>query len=161
MSSNSIEYLLKINGLHEVLKDKNDQLPIDNVVFYHDGNDYAASMPITPEDVLVEGLKEAKDTVSVVLSKIVFACNTEAIINDKAFNYIDLDSPNKIPRLVRSFGIKWNYVKEDPKVVLPKLSSITADKKEVLGLVLTYCQLSHCYNPLRLETLFSSMSVLI
>ncbi|WP_458746039.1 hypothetical protein [Candidatus Nitrosocosmicus sp. T] len=160
-SMGSVQYLLKINGLHDVLKDKNDQLPIDNVVFYHDGNDYAASIIITTEDVMVEGLNEAKYLVSTALSKIVFAYNTEAFIDDKAFNYIDLDSPNKIPQFVRSFGIRWNYVKEDPKVVLPKLSKINTDKKGVMELALAYYQLSHYFNPLRLETLFSSMSVLI
>jgi hypothetical protein len=157
----SIQYLLKINGLHDVLKDKNDQLPIDNVVFYHDGNDYTASIIVSTENVMEEGLNTAKFLVTTALSKIIFAYNTEAFINDKAFNYIDLDMPKKVPKFVRNFGIRWNYVEEDPKVVLPKLSNIASDKKEVVELALAYYQLSHHYNPLRLETLFSSMSVLI
>ena len=156
----SFQYLLKIDGLHDVLKDNNEKLQIDNVTFYHNGMNYTASVTLSAENEM-EGFDAAKYLVTIALSKIVFAYNTEAFIDDKAFNYSDLDSSPRIPQFVRTFGIRWSYVEEDPKVVLPKLSKINADKKEVIELALAYYQLSHYFNPLRLETLFSSMAVLI
>ena len=157
----SIQYLLKIDGLHDVLKDKNENLLIEDVLFYHDGLSYTASIIVSTENVMVEGLNTAKYLVTTALSKIIFAYNTEAFISEKAFNYIDLDNPQEAPQVVTSFGIRWSYVGEDPEVTLHKLSNIATDKKEVLELALAYYQLSHYHNPLRLETLFSSMSVLI
>ena len=156
-----IQYLLKIDGLHDVLKDKKENLQINDVTFCHDGTSYAASVIVSTEDVMVEGLNTAKYLVTTALSKIIFAYNTEVFINDKAFDYINLGNPQEASHSVRNFGIRWSYVGEDPKVTLHKLSNIAADKKEVLELALAYHQLSHDFNPLRLETLFSSLSVLI
>ena len=45
--------------------------------------------------------------------------------------------------------------------MISKLNTIKPEKNEVLELALAYYQLSHFFNPLRLETLFSALSVLV
>lgn len=65
---------------------------------------------------------------NLALSKIVFAYNTEAFIDDRIHNYVDLDNepPNRISS--NSLAIRRSYIHEHPKVVLPKLYTIDLKK---------------------------------
>jgi len=156
----SYKFIFKINGLHDVIKEKNEEIKVDTVLFSFDGTYYLASINSVGENKL-EAEKTAKHLVSLALSKIVFAYHTEAFIDDKIHNYIDLDNEPNNQISSKSFMLRWNYADGDPKEVLPKLTSIRSEKNEILNLALAYYQLSNYFNPLRLETLFSSLTVLI
>lgn len=156
----SYKFIFVINGLHDVIKEKDEEMKVDNVLFSFDGTYYLASV-ISRGETNLEAEKTARYLVSLALSKIVFAYHTEAFIDDKIHNYIDLDNEPTNQVSSHSFTMRWNYADGDPKEILTKLVSIKSEKNDNLHLALAYYQLSNYFNPLRLETLFSSLTVLI
>ena len=56
---------------------------------------------------------------------------------------------------------RWSYLKEDPNITLSKIESLNAEKQEVLDLALAYYKLVEYTNPLRIESFFSSITVLV
>ena len=102
---------LKINGLHDVLNNQDDILEINNVIFSYDGETYSASTKVEAVHG-IEALTFAQGVVSIALSKIIFAYNTEAFIDEKVYNYIDFDSHSKIQTDITSLKIRFNHVQE-------------------------------------------------
>lgn len=94
------------------------------------------------------------------MGKICFALNTEASIFSDPY-YVDLTSTSNQKHICASLGLRWSYVKEDPKNTLAKINSIKPEKKDTLDLALAYYKLGEYNNPLRIECFFSSITVLV
>jgi hypothetical protein len=64
-------------------------------------------------------------------------------------------------RVVKSLALRWGFIKEDPKSTLSKIESLPPEKLKVLDLALAYYKLGEYRNPLRIESFFSSITVII
>jgi hypothetical protein len=108
-----------------------------------------------------EAEQESKYLIDKALGKICFAFNTEASISQGGFYLVDLTNNPTVESICNSLTIRWSYVKEDRNITLAKMNSIKLDKKDILDLALEYYNLGEDKNPLRIESLFSSMTVLV
>jgi hypothetical protein len=59
------------------------------------------------------------------------------------------------------FMDRWSYVKQDPQTTLSNIALINQDKIEVLDLALAYYKMGEYANPLRIESFFSCMTVVV
>lgn len=57
--------------------------------------------------------------------------------------------------------LRWGYVREEPEQTLSRIAVIPEEKRAVLDLALAYYKLSYYKNPVRIQTLFSCISVII
>jgi hypothetical protein len=73
----------------------------------------------------------------------------------------DLTNKPDIEWVYGQFMHRWSYLKEDPNTTLSKIESLNAEKQEVLDLALAYYKLGEYTNPLRIESFFSSITVLV
>lgn len=95
------------------------------------------------------------------LGKICFAYNIEGSINEDACYLIDLSKDTGRERIRQSLRIRYSHVKEQPEITLSNIASLDCDKLEVMDLALAYYKLSEYDNPLRTESLFSSMTTIV
>lgn len=158
MTKYKISYI--IDGLHDVIPNKEDILEIDNVTFRHRESERVGSVSMEANDETKAKL-EALQKIDKALSKVCFAYNTEAMIKKDGLYVVDItNSPNR-ERVESRFIMRWSYLAEPPGEVLSKLGSIIGNKKDVLDLALAYYRLGHYNNPLRIESFFSCLTVLI
>jgi hypothetical protein len=150
-----------INGLHDVIKEPSSELTIDNKTkFCYRGNECVGTV-IVDGGRQEEALDQGKHLIDKSLAKICFSYNTEASIDISGSYVKDLSIANSLERLSKSIVLRWSHRKEDPQTTLSNIASIkAADKKEVLDLALAYYKISEYANPLRIEALFSCMTVL-
>jgi hypothetical protein len=101
------------------------------------------------------------DSISKSLSKALFAFNTEVSIDNIGYDYIDYN--HEPPKTGGVNGILTGFCigLEDPKTTLEKISQVKPEKKDILDLALAYYRLCYYDNPIRIQTLFSLMSVLV
>jgi hypothetical protein len=148
-----------INGLHDVLKEPNSELRIGNVKFFYCENECIGSV-IVDSYQHGDAENEAKYQINNSLAKICFAYNTEANLHDGHYA-IDLTSKPDIEWVYAEQMHRWSYLKENPSTTLSKIESLGAEKKEVLDLALAYYKLGEYANPLRIESFFSCLTVLV
>jgi hypothetical protein len=108
-----------------------------------------------------EAEQESKFLINKSLGKICFAFNTEASISEEGHYYMDLMNHPNQESIVKKLGMRYSYIEEDPYNVLAKISSIRLDKQDQLDLALTYYKLGEHRNSLRIESFFSSMTVIV
>jgi hypothetical protein len=148
-----------INGLHDVIKEPSSELTIDKVKFYYRENERVGSV-IVDSDKQSDAEKEAAYQINKALAKTCFAYNTEASLGD-GYYAIDLTrDPNTEWTYGKSIH-KWSYISKDPNATLSKMESLSAEKQEVLDLALAYYKLGEYANPLRIESFFSCMTVIV
>ncbi|MGB7664884.1 MAG: hypothetical protein WBL67_19295 [Nitrososphaeraceae archaeon] len=151
-----------INGLHDVIEQKNSTLNIDGIVFHYRGGTERVGTVTTEKNIAVEEAEqESKYLINISLGKICFAFNTEASISQEGHYYVDLTNNQNQEILVKSLGIRYSSVKENSNSVLEKISSIKPGKQTTLDLALAYYKLGEYKNPLRIESFFSSMTVIV
>lgn len=151
------EFVFDIKGLHDILG-KNESLTIDNVDF-HFRDQYGGKTTVDATDQ-VDAERKAKQHISAALSNIIFAYHIEAFIEEEGYYYRDvMNEPNLHTCL--TLGLRWNFEDRNAKITLPKMLNILPQKKDTLDLALAYYQLTHYFNPLRLEALFSCLTVLV
>lgn len=95
------------------------------------------------------------------MSKICFVHNTEASLKEDGYYIVDTSSNPPAERVVKSLALRWGFTKEDPKSTLSKIESLPLEKLKVLDLALAYYKLGEYRNPLRIESFFSSITVII
>ena len=57
--------------------------------------------------------------------------------------------------------LRWGYLAENSEETLSKIGTISDNNKDTLDLALAYYRLGHYTNPLRIESFFSCLTVLI
>jgi hypothetical protein len=152
------KFSFPIDGLHDVIKQKDHTLKIDEVIFHYNEDNKRVGSVTIEANTLEEAEKESRYLIDKALGKICFAFNTEASIFPDPC-YIDLTHNQK--HIFGSLELRWSYVKEDPNITLAKMNAIKSDKKDILDLALAYYKLGEDKNPLRIECFFSSMTVLV
>lgn len=158
MNKYKVSYI--IDGLHDVIPNKDDKLEVDNVIFRFRENERVGTIYLEADDEL-KAKTEALLKVDKSLSKICFAYNTEALIKNDGLYFIDLtNSPSK-ERVESRFMMRWGYLAEPSRDTLSKIDSIIESKKDILDLALAYYRLGHYNNPLRIESFFSCLTVII
>jgi hypothetical protein len=148
-----------ISGLRDVIKEPGTELTIDKVKFYYRENERIGSI-IVDSDHHSYAESEAKYQINRSLARICFAYNTEANLHDGHYA-IDLTNKPEIEWVYVEQTHRWSYVKEDPFTTLSKIESLDSEKQEVLDLALAYYKLGEYANPLRIESFFSCMTVLV
>jgi hypothetical protein len=156
------KFSFPIDGLHDVIQQndpkKSPTIQIDEVLFHYDEDNQRVGTVTIEANTMEEAEEESKYLIDKALGKICFAFNTEASIFSDPY-YEDLSSNQK--HISGSLGLRWSYVKEDSNMTLTKINSVQPDKKDILDLALAYYKLGEYKNPLRIESFFSSMTVLI
>ena len=155
---NKWQISIPINGLHDVLKEANSELSVEGVKFRYRDNERVGVF-IMESNIKDEAVKEARYLINKSLARICFAYNTEATINGGGEYVIDISHDPDTETIYSSLNMRWSYVKEDPTIALSKIASICAEK-QTLDLALAYYKLGEYNNPLRIESLFSCMTVL-
>ena len=159
------KFSFPIDGLHDVINQKDPNkgptIKIDQVLFYYRDSNERVGTVIIEANTMEEAEKESKYLIDKALGKICFAFNTEASISQDGFYLVDLTNNPTVESICNSLTIRWSYVKEDRNITLAKMNSIKPDKKDILDLALAYYKLGEDKNPLRIECLFSSMTVLV
>jgi hypothetical protein len=150
-----------INGLHDIIKQIDSAINIDGVIFHYRGINERIGTVVIEADTVEAAERESRYLINKSLGKICFAYNTEASISLEGHYYVDLTSNPILEKITKSLGIRYSYVKEDPNSILTKLSSINPNKQDKLDLALAYYKLGEYKNPLRIESFFSSMTVLV
>lgn len=148
-----------IDGLHEVIREPNSELTIDEVKFHYRENERVGSVVVNSEKQS-DAESEAAYKINKSLARICFAYNTEASLGNGHYA-IDL---TKVPNTEWVYGKsmhRWSYLKEDPSTTLSKIETIDPGKLEVLNLALAYYKLGEYANPLRIESFFSCMTVIV
>jgi hypothetical protein len=148
-----------IQGLHNVIREHNSELRIGTVKFYYRENERIGSI-IVDSDKHGDAENEGKYQINKSLAKICFAYNTEANLHDGHYA-IDLINKPEIEWLYVEQMHRWSYLKENPSITLSKIESLNAEKQEVLDLALAYYKLGEYANPLRIESFFSCLTVLV
>jgi hypothetical protein len=157
---NKWQISIPIIGLHNIIKEPGSELTIDKTKFRYRGNECVGPV-IIDGGSREEALNEGRHMVDKSLAKICFAYNTEASVNMIGSYAKDLLATNTLERVSKSIVLRWSHCKEDPQTTLQNIASIkAANKKEVLDLALAYYKISEYTNPLRIESLFSCMTVL-
>ena len=153
-----------IEGLHDVIQLNNPKkgptINIDEVLFhYREDNEPVGTVTIEANTV-EEAEKESKYLVNKALGKICFAFNTEASICQICY-FVDLTNNQNLELYSGHYFIRNPDVKEAPNITLRKMKSLKPEKQDKLDLALAYYKLGEYKNPLRIESFFSSMTVLI
>jgi hypothetical protein len=151
------EFVFDIKGLHDVLG-KNESLVIDEVDFYFQDQYRGKTMVDAADEIDAE--RKARQHISAALSKIIFAYHTEAFIQEEGYYYRDVMNEPDL-HTCSTLGLRWNFEDRNAKITLPKMLHILPQKKDTQDLALAYYQLTHYFNPLRLEALFSCLTVLV
>jgi hypothetical protein len=149
---------LPIDGLHDVIKEPTSELTIDNIKFHYRESE-RVGMIVVESDKRSDAENEAAYQINRSLSKICFVYNTEASIGQGCYE-VDLTNDPNNEYIYTEFRDRWSYVKEDPSTTLSKIETLDPQKLEILNLALTYYKISEYANPLRIESLFSCMTVL-
>jgi hypothetical protein len=156
------KFSFPINGLHDVIKQndpkKDPTIKFDEVLFHYDEDNKRVGTVTIEANTFEEAEKESKYLIDKTLGKICFAFNTEASIFPDPY-YVDLTRNQK--HICGSLGLRWSYLKNDPKITLAKINSIKPEKRDTLDLALAYYKLGEYNNPLRIECFFSSITVLV
>lgn len=152
---------IPIKGLYNIIKETNSELTIDNnVKFHYRGNEHIASVTID-SDTDSYAIKEAKYVIDKSLAKICFAYNTETSISGNGYYVVDLSDKPGSQKIVSEHTDRWSNLKEDPKTTLSNIASLNTDKSEVMDLAFAYYKLGEYNNPLRIESFFSCMTVIV
>lgn len=114
------KFSFPINGLHDVIKSKDSTIKIDDVVFHYRGNIERVGTVITEVSTIEAAEKDSRYLINRSLGKICFAFNTEACISPEGFYYVDLINNPNLEKIIKSLGIRYSYVKEDPNSILTK-----------------------------------------
>lgn len=155
-----IQFIFTINGLENVFSNTEDKLKVDDVLFYLDGKHKKAKIVVDAKDP-TEAEVKARDLVSRSLSKAIFAYNTEASIDKFDYELLDHNHEHPQTEFRNGFLTIFSIGMPDPKVVLSKISQIKPEKKDILDLALAYYRLGFSDNAVKIQTLFSSMNVLV
>jgi hypothetical protein len=155
----SIQITFTIDGLESALAKKEDILSVGDVIFYSDGEHKYAKTVVDSKDPTEAGIK-ARDLVSRSLSKAIFAFNTEASISNIGYSFIDYNHEPPQSGGVNGILTIFSVGLVDPKTTLTKISQVKPEKKNIIDLALAYYRLCYYDNPLKLQTLYSSMSVI-
>lgn len=149
-----------VNGLGDLIKDPTSELTVDNKTkFHYRANQIVGTVIIEGSDQ-EESLNQGKYLIDKSLAIICFAYNTEASIDISGSYVRDLTNPNSMEHLTKGVIIRWSDIKEDAQTTLSNIASIQSnDKMKSLELALAYYKISEYANPLRIESLFSSMTV--
>ena len=154
------KFSFPINGLHDVIK-QDSNIDIDGVIFHYRTRNERVGTVTAEGNTEQMAEWESKYLINRSLGKICFAFNTEASISPGGLYYIDLINNPNVETITSSLEVRYSYVKETPEIVLAKMYSIRSDKQDTLGLALAYYKLGEYKNPLRIESFFSSMTVLV
>jgi len=150
-----------IKDMNNVLKNNNEQMQVDSTVFkYSPGQKHSASIIVDSEDQ-TEALKVAKHLANISLSKVCFCYASEAQICDEGYSITDLSIDPFRPRVSTSITIAYSTLGWEPAELLNRIGSLPQERMNVVDLALLYLKLSSRRNPLRIESLFSSMTVII
>jgi hypothetical protein len=160
MALYSISYV--IDGLLDVIPEKTSRLTVNDILFHYRENEVVgtANLESNGNDIL-KVQKQAIHLIDKALAKICFAYNTEAILKTDAIYSIDLTNNPGTEKASGIFVIRMGFVSENPEVTLAKINMLPFNRQEVLDLALAYYKLSYAKNPLRIESLFSSMTAII
>jgi hypothetical protein len=149
-----------IDCLHDVIPNKEDSLEVDGVIFHYRESERVASSSLETNDESQAKLQALQKT-DKSLSKICFAYNTEALIKKDGLYLVDLTNTPNSERIESNFTVRVGYLSENSQSTLSKIDSITGNKKDTLDLALAYYRLGNYDNPLRIESFFSCLTVLI
>lgn len=159
------KFSFPIDGLHDVIKQKDPNkgptIKIDEVLFHYRGDNERIGTVTIEANTLEEAEKESKYLINKALGKICFAFNTEASICQEEFYFVDLTNSQNQEYICGIFTLRWSYIKEYSNITLAKINSIKPEKQDKLDLALAYYKLGEYKNPLRIESYFSSMTVLV
>lgn len=159
---NSWQVSFPIKGLHDVIKEPNSEITIDKKTkFRYRGKERVGTV-IIDTGSKEEALDQGKHLIDKSLARICFAHNTEASINLNCSYVKDLSVTDSMERVRNSVVLRWSGpLKTDPQTTLKNIASIkAAHNNELLDLALAYYKISEHANPLRIESLFSCMTVL-
>jgi len=150
-----------INGLHDVIRKKEDVLQVDDVYFRYREEQRVGTISLEDIDS-AQAQVTALGDITKSLYKVCFAYNTEAMIKRDAGVYIiDITNRPDIEKVIGTFIVRWSYVKWVPEDTISKIKSISKDKMDLLDLALAYYSLGYYDNPLRIEAFFSCLTVII
>lgn len=151
-----------IDGMESVLRDKTMEVKISDVTFEFRDNERVGTVTIESSELDSQSVEiAALYMIDSALSKACFCYYTEGSLRPESLYVTDLTNRPNLTRVRGSLVLRSGRLKEDSKVTLSKMDSLPEPKKKVLDLALRYYKLSHIKNPVRIVTLFSSISTLV
>jgi hypothetical protein len=153
-----------IDGLYEVIKKNDPELLItsDKAQFHYRGDQIVGSVVVdSNSNTQQEALQHAKYLINKSLSKLCFAYNNEPSIIQNSYYVIDMSDSHHRERITKSLSLRWSNIWEDPQSTLSKIEMLPPEKLNVLDLALAYYKLGEFRNPLRIESFFSSITVIV
>jgi hypothetical protein len=151
---------LPIKGLRNIIKVPNPELVIDQAKFHFRGNELIGTMTID-SPLEEEAIKQTRYLIEKALAKICFAYNTEASIKKHDYYITDLSKNPNVESIGSGLMLRSSFVGKDPEVILSAVASMIPTKLQPLDLALAYYKLGEYSNPLRIESFFSSMTVIV
>lgn len=109
----------------------------------------------------MEAVNIAKYSVNISLSKVCFCYASEAKLCEDGYSVTNLSASSSSRRISKSLVLRYSILGWEPDDILKKVNSIPGERINVLELSLLYLKLSSYDNPLRIESLFSSMTAII
>ncbi len=158
------KFSFHIDILHDVIQQKDPIkgpiIKIDEVLFHYREDNEPVGTIIIEANTVEEAEKESKYLINKALGKMCFAFDTEASIC-QVCSYIDLTNSQNLEVYSGYSFIRTADVKEAPNITLAKMNSLSHEKQDKLDLALAYYKLGEYKNLLRIESFFSSMTVLV
>jgi hypothetical protein len=152
-----------VDGLGDVLDTATKEVKVDEVTFRtrEKENVGTISLKTNNDSASANVEKEALYLIDKALGELCFAFNTEAQIKSDSLYICNLTHDPDHETVQGSLVLRWGYLREEPEQTLSKIALIPKEKKAVLDLALAYYKLSYYRNPVRIQTLFSCISVII
>jgi hypothetical protein len=151
-----------IRGMDDVISGSITQVNFNSVSFHKRENENVGTVIIDSKDsdpIIVE--KDALYIIDQALGALCFAYSTESHVDPNSLYVKDLTSESNLERVKGAFTFRTSISKEDPSLTLNKIASLPKDRKQILDLAFKYYKISDIGNPLRIESFFSCIAVVI
>ena len=155
-----------IGGLDLIEQKSFDGVNIDGVKFQNSTYDEIVGTIILESHNTADAIEESKYFINKALAKFCFASGMEAYTDLFKYYIADLTNDSEKEKPQWKFGGSFpeeqsRVPRKDTGFTLTKIKSLKSEKEPTLDLALAYYQLGQYKNPLRIESFFSSMTVLI
>lgn len=120
-----------IDGLHDVIPNKEDTLQVADVIFHHRETERVGTISLETNDKSQAKIL-ALEEIDKSLSKLCFAYNTEASIKKDGLYLIDLTKTPTVVNVEGTFTIRLSHVKWPPEKTMSMIEYLTQEKKDFI-----------------------------